>query len=107
MTPLMFEDRVRRDLILNPLQEPITLGNIVATSSGERYIGLVEQQREVAAAAVDLDPFMKDVKIDDAAVKAFYDANAKTLQTPELAKFEYVLLSQDALMAQVSVDPPT
>ena len=104
MTPLMFEDRVRRDLILNPLQEPITLGNIVATSSGERYIGLVEQQREVAAAAVDLDPFMKDVKIDDAAVKAFYDANAKTLQTPELAKFEYVLLSQDALMAQVSVD---
>jgi peptidyl-prolyl cis-trans isomerase D len=105
MTPLMFEDRVRRDLILNPLQEPITLGNIVASSSGERYIGLVEQQREIAAAAVDPDPFMKDVKIDDAAVKAFYDANAKTLQTPELAKFEYVLLSQDALMAQVPVDP--
>ena len=105
MTPLMFEDRVRRELILAPLQEPISLGNIVASSSGERYIGLVEQQREVAAAAIDPEPFMKEVRIDDAAVKVFYDANAKTLQTPELAKFEYVLLSQDALTAQVTLDP--
>src|SRR3954453_8282494 len=46
MTPLMFEDRVRRDLMMAPLQEPIALGNIVANSSGERYIGLLEQKRE-------------------------------------------------------------
>ncbi len=105
MTPLAFEDRVRRELVLAPLQEAVSMGNIVATSSGERYVGLLEQQREVALAAIDPAPYMKDVKIDDAAVKAYYDANAATLQTPEQAKFEYVILSQDSLMGDVPADP--
>ena len=35
----------------------------------------LEQQREVAVATVDADAFVKDVKVDDATVKAFYDAN--------------------------------
>ena len=55
-------------------------------------------------ANVDAAPFLKDVKIDDAAVKAYYDANAASLQTPEQAKFEYVILSQESLASQVSVD---
>ena len=104
MTPTMFEERLRQDLLLAPLQEPIALGNIVARSSGERFLGLVEQRREVAAAAVDPEPFVKNVKVDDAAVKAFYDANAAALQTPEQAKFEYLLLTQDALMAQGALE---
>src|SRR5262249_4484106 len=67
--------------------------------------GLLEQKREVAASAIDPEPFMKDVKVDDDMVKAFYEANSKTLQTPELAKFEYVQLSQEALTQQVQVEP--
>jgi peptidyl-prolyl cis-trans isomerase D len=38
-------------------------------------------------------------------VKAFYDANSAAFNTPEEVKFEYVLLTQDALLAQVSVTP--
>ena len=44
---------------------------------------------------------MKDVKVDDAAVKAFYDQNQAAFQTPEQARIEYVLLTLDALAAQV------
>ena len=82
---------MRQDLLLAPMQEPVAIGNIVARSSGERYVGLLEQKREVAAAAIDPEPFMKDVKIDDAAIKAYYDANTSAFQTPELAKIEYVI----------------
>ncbi len=104
MSPQMFEARVRGELTLAPLQEPIALGGIVARGSGERYLSLVEQQREIAIATVDAEPFVKDVKVDDAAIKAFYDANPTAFQTPEQAKVEFVTLTLDALMAQAAVD---
>ncbi|HKW81604.1 MAG TPA: SurA N-terminal domain-containing protein [Casimicrobiaceae bacterium] len=99
-----FVNDVRRALIQAPLQEPITAASIVATSSVERYLALLDQKREVAAAAVSPDAFGKGVKIDDAAVKAYYEANPTLFQTPEQAKIEYVTLTPDALSSQVSVD---
>ena len=105
MTPAMFEQRLREDLILAPLSEPLASGNIVAKSSAERFVALLEQQREVAAATVDAEPFAKDVTVDDAAVKAFYDQNQAAFQTPEQAKIEYVMLTLPALSAKVTVEP--
>ena len=105
LTPAAFEDQLRRDLQLAPLQEPMSLGNIVARSTGERYLGLAEQRREVQSAAIEPEPYIPGTKIDDAAVKAFYDANAASLQMPELAKIEYLLLTQDALAGQALIDP--
>jgi len=77
----------------------------VPRTSGEAFVTLVEQQREIEVADVDVEPFAKDVRIDDAQVKAFYDANAALFRTPEEAKFEYVVLTQDTLLAQVAVTP--
>ena len=103
-TPAMFESELRQDLLLAPLQEPIAMANIVARSAGERFVGLIEQQRQVASATIDAEPLAKGVKIDDAAVKTFYDQNQAAFNTPEQARIEYVLLSLPALAAQVSVD---
>jgi peptidyl-prolyl cis-trans isomerase D len=105
MTPQMFEQRVRSDLTLAPLQEPVVAANIAAKTSVERFLNLLEQQREVAVATVDADPYLKDVKIDEAKAKAYYDANPAQFQVPEQARFDYVVLSPDAMMAEVKVDP--
>ena len=43
-----FVNDVRQALMLAPLQEPISAGNIVAKSNVERYLNLLDQQREVA-----------------------------------------------------------
>ncbi len=51
------------------------------------------------------DTFRKDAKVDDAAVKAYYDANQSAFRTPEEVKIEYVALTPDALDSQVSIDP--
>ncbi len=105
MTAPMFEQRVRQDLTTGAVQDAITQGNIVARSSAERFVGLLEQQREVALATVDLEPFLKEVKVDDAQVREFYEKNTAAFQVPEQARIEYVLLTQDALSAQVTVTP--
>ena len=104
MTPAMFEQRMREDLLLAPLQEPIGGANIVAQSSGARFLALLEQEREVAVATIDADAFGKEVKVDDAQVKQFYDQNQAAFQTPEQARIEYVMLTLPALMAKTTVD---
>ena len=105
LAPIQFEEKLRHDLALAPLQEPVAVANIIARASSERYLGLLEQQREIAIANVEAEPFAKDVKIDDAAVKAFYDGNQQAFQTPEQIRFEYVQLTQDSLLPGISVDP--
>ncbi|MCC7327591.1 MAG: SurA N-terminal domain-containing protein [Burkholderiales bacterium] len=104
MTPPMFEQRLRQDMMLGAVQEPIVAANIVARTSALRYLGLLEQQREVELAAVEMEPFLRGVKIDDAQVREFYDKNPAAFQTPEQARIEYVLLTQDAMIAQTKVD---
>jgi peptidyl-prolyl cis-trans isomerase D len=105
MSPLQFEQRVRSELILAPLQEPVVNGNIVARPSTERYLSLLEQQRELAIATIDIEPYKKSVKVDDAQVKAYYEQNPTAFQTPEQAKVEYVMLTLDALAPRVKVEP--
>src|SRR5205085_2207693 len=101
----LVKQRVRGELILQPLQEPIVNGNIVARASTERYLSLLEQQREVTVATIDPDAFMKSVKVDDAQVKTYYEQNPKAFETPEQAKIEYVMLTPDALAPRIKVDP--
>ena len=103
-SPMEFAEEVRRELVLAPLQEPIVTGTIVAKSNVERYLNLLDQQREVAVAAIDTAPYLKEVKIDDAAVRQFYDNNPAAFQVPEEVKLEYVVLSPDALGAQFAID---
>ena len=104
MTPLAFEQRVRQELTVAPLQEPIANGNITATSNIERYLALLDQQRQVAVATVPADAYLKEVKIDDAAVKAFYDGNQGVFQVPDEVKIEYLVLTPESLMGQITVD---
>jgi peptidyl-prolyl cis-trans isomerase D len=100
-----YEEGIRKQLLAEKLVDPIARGAIVARASGEGFVTLLEQQREVAVATIDAAPFVKDVKIDDAAVKAFYDANQAAFRSPEEVKFEYLVLTPDALASQLPVTP--
>lgn len=105
MSPLMFEQRVRGELVLSPLQDPIVNGGIAAQTSVQRYLALLEQKREVAVAPIAAELYEKSVKVSDADIKAYYERNPTAFQTPETAKIEYLLLNQDAIAAQLKVDP--
>jgi peptidyl-prolyl cis-trans isomerase D len=104
-TPIEFAQGIRSELVLAPLQEPVVGANIVASSNVARYLELLDQKREVAAATIDVEPYLKDAKIDDAAVKGFYDANPSAFQVPEEVKLEYVLFTADTLGASIVVEP--
>ena len=100
-----FEESMRRQIQSERIVDPIARGSVVPQASAVAYVNLVEQQREAEYANIDVEAFLKDVSVDEAKEKAFYDANPEAFKTPEEAKFEYVVLNQDALIAQIAVTP--
>ena len=69
-----------------------------------RLAALEGQKREVSEVRISEQQFLPQVKIDEAQIKAHYDANQADYRTPERVRSEYVVLSAEALARQ---EPPT
>jgi peptidyl-prolyl cis-trans isomerase D len=69
----------------------------------ERLLAIEGQKREVAEAFIAADQYLSRVKIDDAKVKAYYEANAAEFRQPEMIRAEYVVLTVDELAKRETV----
>ena len=104
MTPLVFEARVQQDLGLRQLTDAYSNNGYASNTVVDRLIRLNEQQRAISTSLITADSFVKQVTVDNAAVKAYYDKNATEFQMPEQARVEYVTFSAETLLPQVAVD---
>jgi peptidyl-prolyl cis-trans isomerase D len=104
MTPLIFEARVQEELSMRQLTDAYASNGFSSAYAANNLIHLNEQQRVVSMSAVLAETFLKQITVDDAAVKADYDKNLNDYQTPEQARVEYTILSAEALLPQVAVD---
>ena len=103
MSPAGFEAQLRQDLTLQQLASAVGQSGLVAHSVGERLLALQSEKREVAEFRLPLENYLAQVKLGEDAAKKFYDENSKQFETPEQAKAEYVVLSMDAIGAQLAV----
>lgn len=103
MNRFEFEARVRQDLLTRQLTDAYTQNGYAAEAVAENMIRLNEQQRIVAVANIDAAAYVKQVKLSANAVSDYYAKNAHEFQMPERANVEYVVLSADSLLSQVTV----
>ena len=104
MTPSIFEARVSQELSSRQLTDAYTQNGFASNIVVDNLIRLNEQQRVVSLAKFDVDSFVKQARVDDAAVDDYYKKNQGEFKTPERAKVEYVVFSAEALMPQIVVD---
>jgi peptidyl-prolyl cis-trans isomerase D len=104
MSEAMLEYQIRQMLQQQPLQDPFGSGAFVSRTSAENFMRLNGQQREVAVANIDIDPYLKQVNPTEAEIKAYYDGNIAQFQVPEQVKLETLTLSLDSIAAKVTVD---
>ena len=100
MTDVMFEEQVRQDNLLQQMRDAITTTAIVPKFQVEGFVKLSEQQREVSQATIAPSTFANQVKADEKAAKAYYDANPNEFKNPEQVKVEYVILSSEKFVAE-------
>lgn len=103
MSPQMFEARVRQQLAMSQLTEAYSQNGYSSDVVAGNLIRLNEQQRMVSVAQIAQDSFMKQVKVSDADVDAYYQKNQAEFKVPEQAKVEYVVFSANALLPQMTV----
>jgi len=103
MTPSQFEARLSHDLALSQLARSIGDTAIVPHAVAARLNELETQKREVSEAAVRAEQFLPQAKVDDAKVKAYYDANQPQFRAPDQVRAEYVVFSAQGIAAQEPV----
>lgn len=104
MSPLMFEARLRDELLGQQLREAYAQNGYASNTVADKVIGLNEQQRVVSISPISFQPFMAQAKVDDTALKEYYEQNQKEFQVREQARVEYVKFSADDLMAKINID---
>lgn len=104
MSPLSFEERVRHELGMRQMIDAYTQNGYASNSITDSLIRLNEQQRMVSMTDIALEPFLKQVSVDEPAIKNYYEKNPKEFQAPEQARVEYVTFTADALQSQVAAD---
>ncbi|MEO6422797.1 MAG: SurA N-terminal domain-containing protein [Candidatus Nitrotoga sp.] len=104
MSPVAFESTVARELYMHQLIDAYMQNGYASSITADNLIRLNEQQRVVAVAKFPFESYLKQAKVDEAAVQAYYDANLKEFQTDEQVRVEYVTFSADALQSQVTVN---
>jgi peptidyl-prolyl cis-trans isomerase D len=103
MTVGMFEHRVRQDILLQTAQEGVSRNTFVPRTVADGLIRIVEQQREVSQATIQIEQFIPQTKIEAAEIKDYYEKHQDEFRLPEQARLEYVVLSADNLASQVTV----
>lgn len=102
LTVAAFEADLRSSLARQQLQRAIGISDFVTPKELDRIVALEDEQREaswVLLSAADFAP----ASIDEAAVRAYYDANTQHYMTTESVRLAYGELRLEQVAAQVAV----
>ena len=96
-------EKLRHQFELQNVANLAANGNIVSSQQIERIAKLMQAEREIRTAVVDPRNFAAGVKVDDAALKAYYDKDKSKYLIPKAVKFEYIELSAKTLADRQTV----
>jgi peptidyl-prolyl cis-trans isomerase D len=103
ITEEQFEGRIRQDLVMQQESSAIATAAIPGATSAGVWVAAQLEEREVSEALIRPDMYAAGIKIDSAAVQAFYERNRQRFEQPEQVRAEYVVLSLERLMEQTSL----
>lgn len=93
-----FEQGQRAELALQRVLGPVGATASVPASVTQAVEQALTAQRTIRLRAFDAAAYQDTVKIGDADIKAWYDANQAQLQVPEYVSADYLLLDEAAAM---------
>lgn len=102
LSPQAFELDMRQSIARQQLQRAIGISDFVAPKELERIVSLEDEQREIEFVLLRSADFAP-AALDDAAVKAYFEANQSRFMTTESVKVAWSELRLDQLAARLQV----
>ena len=100
-----FERELRRDLVLRQVNDPYSESNFLPRTVVQQLSRLMETQREASIYTLSPGNFESKTSVKGEESKKYYDGRQDEFRTPEQVRVEYVILSIDALLPTMEVDP--
>ncbi|BBP04570.1 peptidylprolyl isomerase [Sulfuriferula plumbiphila] len=98
-----FENQLRQELLINDVRSVFQASAIVPSNVAARFLQAYEQQREISTIKLTPEQFLGQTRVGAADVQSWYNAHKADYTLPEQARFQYVVLAQDALASQVKI----
>ncbi|MGZ0020131.1 SurA N-terminal domain-containing protein [Nitrosomonas sp. wSCUT-2] len=103
LTPVIFESRVRQELLLQQLLDGYSEIVFAPKTVVEKVRYLSELQREISQSKISPEQFLSDMFPEDAEVDNYYEQHQADFTLPERAKIEYLVLSLEAVAKSETV----
>jgi len=103
MSPAMFEAQLRQRLVGTQLARAVVDSELVTSAEREGFLRLSGQKRAVAWLRIPASRFMDEAPVDDADIRAYYEANAARFRTPEQVKLDYLVLDVATLATKTDL----
>ncbi|WP_108651293.1 peptidylprolyl isomerase [Dongshaea marina] len=102
-TPDQFAASMIHDLSRQQFINGMVQDDFVLPDEAKSLETLLRQTRDIRYLMIPHKPFLKEVKLTDADVKAYYDANHQRFMRPEEVKVNYLLLNAKDLASTIKV----
>ncbi|MCX7250257.1 MAG: SurA N-terminal domain-containing protein [Burkholderiales bacterium] len=103
MTPEQYENSLRQDLAQRQVLAGISASSLLPAAVAQPALGAWFERREVQVARFAPADFVAKVRVADADVDSYYQANLARFQSPEQADIEYLVLDLDAVARRITV----
>lgn len=105
LTQAGFEAQMRQDITLQQLASAISDTGMVSSSVVDALLRIQSEERLVSELRIPAAQFADKVKSTDEDLKKYYDQHKAAFKVPEELRAEYVQLSLDTLLPQITIKP--
>ncbi|MCS3458945.1 peptidylprolyl isomerase [Aeromonas sp. BIGb0445] len=103
MTPEMFRDSLRQDMVRQQLVGALLGTEFALKSEAEQLDKLYNQTRDLRLVRLAADKYLGEVKVSDEEVAQFYKSNSNRFMSDEKVKVDYLLLDAASLSKEIKV----
>lgn len=104
LTPEGFEANMRQQLALHQVEAGVTSSTFAPSSLANVALNAFFERREVQISRFNAADYVSKVTPSEAEIEAYYQANPKLFQAPEVATIEYTVLDLDAVKKSISLN---
>lgn len=104
MTPAVFEEKVRRDLLTEQLRQAVAATAFVSKNDADWVAAGDAEKRAIAYINLSAEPVKAALQIKDEDVLAYYEKHRDRYMSPELVKILYIELSLTDMAKEVAVN---
>jgi peptidyl-prolyl cis-trans isomerase D len=104
MTPQMYDEQVRTNLIRRQVLTGISGSTLLAAAPAQVALGAYFEKREVQVVRFSAAEFAAKITPTDADIEAYFQANPQQFQAPEQASIEYLVLDLESVKKGIAVN---